>query len=1027
MPFGAYSVHDRRYDRMNLQIHDYFLVKTLDKLRPGGIMAVITSKGTMDKKNSKVREALAQKADLLGAIRLPNNAFKANAGTEVTSDILFFQKRATVPEKLPDWVESGLTADGVPLNQYYLQHPEMVLGTMVRGKSMYGNDTETACYPIEGADLTEQLAGAIANIAPPDRELLDMDAPKQEDGKAVESIPAGPNVRNFSYTISKGNIYFRENSRMAPVELGKVPTERVKGMIAIRDSTRKLIDLQLDGASDAEIKAEQASLSRLYDAYTKQYGILNSVGNRRAFSQDSSYPLLCSLEVLDEEGNFKHKADMFTKRTIQHHEAVTSVDTAVEALAVSIGERACVDLGFMASLMGRGEKIPQIVEDLKGIIFKDPATGPFDLETGGTNWDKGWQTADEYLSGDVRKKLIAARAAAEQYPEFAVNAEKLEQVQPQELTAAEISVRVGARWVKPEYYRQFLFELLQVPEYLNGKIDVFYNKVTGRWNVKGKSEDRRDNARIHATYGTKRRSAYVIFENLLNQRDTRVYDETAEGAHILNSKQTMITQQKAEAIDQAFRDWIFKDPERRASLCATYNRLFNSKRPREYDGGHITFAGMNPEYKLEPHQRNAVARMLYGGNTLLAHCVGAGKTFEMTAAAMESKRLGLCQKSLFVVPSHLTEQWGSEFLTLYPGAKVLVATKKDFETQNRKKFCARIATGDYDAIIIGHSQFEKIPLSPERQAQVVEDQINDIMDAITEAKAQKEENWSIKQMEGTRKDLEAKLKKLTDKEKDDTVTFEELGIDRLFVDEAHYHKNLFLHTKMRNVAGITQTEAQKSSDMYGKCRYLDELTGGRGVTFATGTPVSNSMVELYTMMRYLQSDLLEELGLNHFDDWAAMFGEKVSAVELKPEGTGFRSKTRFARFYNLPELMNLWKEAADIKTADQLNLPVPEVEYHTEKALASEEQKQLVQELSDRAAAVHAGQVNPKIDNMLAITNDARKLGLDQRLINPLFPDNPASKVNMCVENVFRIWEDGQADKLTQLIFCDRVAIRCYK
>ena len=1020
VPFGAYKVHDRRYNRYNLQIHDYFLMKTLDKLRPGGIMAVITSKGTMDKKNSKVREALAQKANLLGAIRLPNNAFKANAGTEVTSDILFFQKRATVPEKLPEWVESGLTADGVPLNQYYLQHPEMVLGTMALGKSLYGNDTETACYPTEGADLTEQLAGAIAHIDPPDRELLDMDAPEQEDGTAVESIPADPNVRNFSYTVSKGNIYFRENSRMVPVELGKVPTARVKGMIGIRDSARKLIDLQLKGASNAEIKAEQASLNRLYDAYTKKYGILNSAGNRLAFNQDSSYPLLCSLEVLDDEGNFKHKADMFTKRTIQHHEAVTSVDTAAEALAVSIGERACVDLGFMASLMGGGDKIPQIVEDLKGVIFKDPATGPFDMDAGGTDWYKGWQTADEYLSGDVRVKLAKARAAAEKHPEFAVNAEALEQVQPKDLTAAEISVRIGAPWVKPEYYRQFIFELLQTPEYLrDGKIDVFYNKVTGEWNVKGKSEDKRDNPRIRATYGTKRRSAYVIFENLLNQRDTRVYDEDAEGNRILNPKHTAIAQQKAEAIDQAFRDWIFKDPERRADLCATYNRIFNSKRPREYNGDHITFAGMNPEIKLEPHQRNAVARMLYGGNALLAHCVGAGKTYEMTAAAMESKRLGLCQKSLFVVPNHLTEQWGSDFLALYPGAKVLVATKKDFKPKNRKKFCARIATGDYDAVIIGHSQFEMIPLSPERQAQVIEDQISEIMDAIREAKAQKEENWSIKQMEGTRKDLEAKLKKLTDKKKDDTVTFEELGIDRLFVDEAHYYKNLFLHTKMRNVAGIAQTEAQKSSDMFGKCRYLDELTGGRGVTFATGTPVSNSMVELYTMMRYLQFDMLEEAGLSHFDDWAAMFGEKVSAVELKPEGTGFRSKTRFARFYNLPELMNLWKEAADIQTAEMLKLPVPEAEYITVTTEPSAAQKEMVQSLAERAEAVRNGDVKPNVDNMLKITSDGRKLALDQRLMNPLLGDDPNSKVNACVKNVFEIWQESTPTKGAQLVFCD--------
>ena len=1020
VPFGSYKVHDRRYNHQNLQIHDYFLTKTLDKLRPGGIMAVITSKGTMDKKNSKVREALAQKADLLGAIRLPNNTFKANAGTEVTSDILFFQKRATVPEKLPEWVESGQTADGVPLNQYYLQHPEMVLGTMTLGKSLYGNDTETACYPIEGADLMEQLAEAISHITPPDRELLDMDAPEQEDGKAVESIPADPNVRNFSYTMSKGMVYFRENSRMVPVELGKKPAERVKGMIGIRDSTRKLIDLQLKGAADVEIKKEQANLNRLYDIYTKKYGILNSAGNRLAFNQDSSYPLLCSLEVLDDEGNFKRKADMFTKRTIQHHEAVTSVDTAVEALAVSIGERACVDLGFMDSLMGGSDKIPQIVEDLKGVIFKDPATGPFDMEAEDANWDKGWQTADEYLSGDVRVKLAQARAAAEKYPEFAINVEKLEQVQPKDLTAAEISVRIGAPWVKPKYYQQFIFELLQTPEYLRGnKIDVVYNRITGEWNVRGKSEDRRDNARIYATYGTKRKSAYVIFENLLNQRDTRVYDEDAEGKRILNPKHTAIAQQKAEAIDQAFKDWIFKDPERRADLCATYNRIFNSKRPREYNGDHIIFAGMNPEIRLEPHQRNAVARMLYGGNSLLAHCVGAGKTFEMTAAAMESKRLGLCQKSLFVVPNHLTEQWGSDFLTLYPGAKVLVATKKDFKPKNRKKFCARIATGGYDAIIIGHSQFEKIPLSPERQKMVIEDQIGEIMDAIAEAKREKEENWTIKQMEATKRNLETKLKKLTDKKKDDTVTFEELGIDRLFVDEAHYYKNLFLHTKMRNVAGITQTEAQKSTDMFGKCRYLDELTGGKGVTFATGTPVSNSMVELYTMMRYLQFGMLEEAGLSHFDDWAAMFGEKVSAVELKPEGTGFRSKTRFARFYNLPELMNLWKEAADIQTAEMLNLPVPKAEYITVTTEPSAAQKEMVQSLAERAEAVRNGDVEPTKDNMLKITSDGRKLALDQRMMNPLLGDDPNSKVNACVKNVFELWQESTPIKGAQLVFCD--------
>ena len=840
VPFGSYQVHDKRYDRQNLMIHDYFITKTLDKVRPGGIVAFITTKGTMDKKNSKVREALAQKADLLGAVRLPSNAFKANAGTEVTTDILFFQKRDRIPEKLPEWVEAGQTEDGIPLNRYYLEHPEMVLGTMTMGRSMYGNETETSCQPIPGADLSKQLADAIRHIAPPDRELLEVDA--EQDGEELESIPADPSVRNFSYTLSNDKLYFRENSRMTQAVMGKTPTERVKGMIGIRDSARRLIDLQLAGADDTEIQSEQAKLNRLYDAFSAKYGLLNSTGNKLAFEQDSSYPLLCSLEIINEEGKLERKADMFTRRTIQTHRAVTSVDTAVEALAVSIGEKACVDLGYMASLMGGSEKIPQIVEDLKGIIFKDPSTGPFDIEDGGTHWHQGWQTADEYLSGNVRAKLAIARAAAKENPQFAVNAEKLEQVQPKDLTASEISVRIGASWIDPRYYQQFMFELLHTPAYLQErKIKLQYAPVTGEWNVQGKSADNRDNVRVYATYGTKRINAYEIFEQTLNQRDVRIFDtkmEDGKEVRVLNEKQTAIAQQKQEAMCEAFKDWIFKDPERRETLCRRYNEKFNCIRPREYDGSHIRFAGMNPEIALRTHQENAVARMLYGKNSLLAHCVGAGKTFEMIAAAMEGKRLGLNQKSLFVVPNHLTEQWGGDFLRLYPGAKVLVATKRDFEPARRKKFCARIATGDYDAVIIGHSQFEKIPLSPERQKAVIEGQISEIVTAIAEAKAEDGERYTIKQMEKTKKNLEAKLQKLADgKKKDSVVTFEELGVDRLFVDEAHGFKNLFLHTKMRNVAGIAQTDAQKSSDMFAKCRYMDEITGGRGIVFATGTPI----------------------------------------------------------------------------------------------------------------------------------------------------------------------------------------------
>ena len=1022
VPFGSYQVHDKRYDRQNLMIHDYFITKTLDKVRPGGIVAFITTKGTMDKKNSKVREALAQKADLLGAIRLPNDAFKANAGTSVTTDILFFQKRDRIPEKFPEWVEAGQTEDCVPLNRYFLDHPEMVLGTMTMGRSMYGNETETACQPIPGADLSEQLAEAIRHIAPPDRELLEVAA--EEDGEELESIPADPNVRNFSYTLSGDKLYFRENSRMTQAVMGKVPAERVKGMIGIRDSARRLIDLQLAGADDAEIQSEQAKLNRLYDAFSEKYGLLNSTGNKLAFEQDSSYPLLCSLEIVGEEGKLTRKADMFTKRTIQTHRAVTSVDTAVEALAVSIGEKACVDLGYMASLMGGSEKIPQIVEDLQGIIFKDPATGPFDMEDGGTHWHQGWQTADEYLSGNVRAKLAIARAAAKENPQFAINAEKLEQVQPKDLTASEISVRIGASWIDPRYYQQFMFELLHTPAYLQErKIKLQYAPVTGEWNVQGKSADNRDNVRVYATYGTKRINAYEIFEQTLNQRDVRIFDtkmEDGKEVRVLNEKETAIAQQKQEAMCEAFKDWIFKDPVRREALCKRYNEQFNCIRPREYDGSHIRFAGMNPEISLRTHQENAVARMLYGKNSLLAHCVGAGKTFEMIAAAMEGKRLGLNQKSLFVVPNHLTEQWGGDFLRLYPGAKVLVATKRDFEPARRKKFCARIATGDYDAVIIGHSQFEKIPLSPERQKAVIEAQIDEIVTAIAEAKAEDGERYTIKQMEKTKKNLEAKLQKLADgKKKDSVVTFEELGVDRLFVDEAHGFKNLFLHTKMRNVAGIAQTDAQKSSDMFAKCRYMDEVTGGRGIVFATGTPVSNSMVELYTMMRYLQFDTLEQNGHRHFDAWAADFGEKVTAMELKPEGSGFRSKTRFAKFYNLPELISIWKEAADIQTADMLNLPVPKAEYITVTTEPSGFQKDMVEELGERAESVRGGQVDPHIDNMLRITSDGRKLALDQRLQNPLLPDDPDSKVNACVKNIVQEWQASTEILGTQLVFCD--------
>ena len=1053
VPFGDYKVYDRRYDKMNLRIHDYFILKSLDKVRTGGLAVLVTTHGTMDKTDSKARQAMAEKADLLGAVRLPDNAFRA-AGAEVTTDILFFQKRAGIPAQMPEWVQAGETEEGVPLNRYFLSHPWMVLGRMAfHNNKRYGGAGEPACLPFEGADLRAQLAEAVVHIQLPDPELLKISQAGWEDAQeagAGERIPADPAVRNFSYTEKEGKLYFREDSIMEEVETGRTQTARIRGMIGIRDSARKLIALQMDGAGDDEIRKEQAYLNTLYDQFTKQYGLLNSPGNRLAFGQDISYPLLCSLEVLDEEGNLKEKADMFTKRTIRHCPQADHADTAVEALGISIGERACVDLKFMASLMGGEERIPQIVSDLKGIIFKDPDTGPFaaqeepsregmisgnDAVYGGEEGEmryRGWQTGDEYLSGNVRSKLEKARAAAERYPEFAVNVEALIKAQPKDLTAAEISVRIGAPWVDPVYYKEFLCELLKTPDYLKEKfLDVLYAEVSGEWHVEGKHAGSLTDTYVYHTYGTKRVNAYEIFEASLNQRTVQVFDivETnGKETRILNAKETALARQKQDAIGGAFREWIFKEPERRRALCDTYNRLFNSIRPREYDGSHLVLNGMNPEIQLGTHQKNAVARILYGGNTLLAHVVGAGKTYEITAGAMESKRLGLCRKSMIVVPNHLTEQWGSDILTLYPGAKVLVATKKDFQPANRKKFCARIATGDFDAVVVGHSQFEKIPLSQERQRAFLEQQMDGLEAAVSEARKNRAGKFTISQLESARKRMEERMKKLFDQKKDNVVNFEELGIDRLFVDEAHYYKNLYMQTKMRNVAGISQTDALKSGDMFAKCRYMDEITGGRGVTFATGTPVSNSVVELYTMMRYLQYGLLEQgyidakgrkLDLLHFDNWAATFGEQVTAVELKPEGTGFRLKTRFSRFYNLPELMNLWKEAADIQTAEMLKLPVPEAEYVTVQTEPSEIQKKMVEELAERAERIRAGRVDPSEDNLLKITSDGRKLALDQRLMNPLLPDDPGSKVNACVEKVYEIWEESTAVKGAQLIFSD--------
>ena len=1002
VPFGNYKVADRAFDKYGFLIHDYFLAKTLEQVRPGGVIAFITSKGTMDKASPDVRRYIAQQAELLGAIRLPNNAFKANAGTEVTSDILFLQKREHPIDIEPDWIHLGRTADGIPINSYFVDHPDMMLGRMQWDKSMYGNEKETTCEPIPGADLAQQLHAAIQNINGKYKriEISEMDI---NEGR---TIPADPDVRNFSYALVNGQVYYRENSVMTRPVLNQTTQERVKGMIELRDCVRKLIDLQLTDGSDAEIRAQQAELGRLYDAFSAEYGIINGKANGRAFEGDSSYYLLCSLEILDEDRKLKRKADIFSKRTIRRRKPVTQVDTASEALAVSIGERAKVDLPFMARLTGKAED--EIVADLQGVIFLDPL-------------EQMWQTADEYLSGNVRAKLRVAQTAAESDPSFAVNVEALQAAQPKDLDASEIDVRLGTTWVDKAYIQRFMIELLGIPYYEQRRIHVNYAPQTAEWSIDGKSL-LSENVNNHMKYGTRRAPALKILEDTLNLRDTRVYDvvqdENGRDKRELNQKETTIAQQKQQAIKDAFHDWVWKDPTRRHELVTRYNELFNSTRPREYDGSHIVFDGMNPEITLREHQRTAIAHVLYGGNTLLAHQVGAGKTFEMVAAAMESKRLGLCQKSMFVVPNHLTEQWASEFLRLYPSANILVTTKKDFEKAKRKQFCARIATGDYDAVIIGHSQFEKIPISQERQER--REQIDEIAAGIEEMERENGERFTIKRMEATRKSLEARLEKLkADEKKDDVVTFEELGVDRLFVDEAHAFKNGFLATKMRNVAGIATSESQKSTDMFLKCRYMDELTGGRGVIFATGTPVSNSMTELYTMQHYLQYGTLEKMGLIHFDAWASTFGETVTAIELAPEGTGYRARTRFAKFFNLPELMAMFKEVADIKTADQLHLPVPNAHYETMAVKPSVYQEEMVEALSERASKVHSGAVDPKEDNMLRITSDGRKLGLDQRLMNPLLPDEPGSKVNACMKNILRIYKEGDAQKLTQLVFCD--------
>ena len=1012
VPFGQYQVRDKAYDKLNFSIHNYFFAKALDQVRPGGVVAFVTSRYTMDAKDSTVRRYLAQRAELLGAIRLPNNAFKANAGTEVVSDIIFLQKRDRPLDIVPEWTQTGQTEDGFSINRYFLDHPEMVLGRQEPESTAHGMDYTV--NPIEGLELADQLHDAVKYIRGTYQEA---ELPELGEGEAIDtSIPADPNVKNYSYTVVDGAVYFRENSRMVRPDLNATAEARIKGMVRLRDCVQELIDLQMDAATpDSDIREKQVELNQLYDDFSAKYGLINDRGNRLAFADDSSYYLLCALEVIDENGQLKHKADMFTKRTIKPHEAVTSVDTASEALAVSIAEKARVDMEYMEQLTGKTSD--ELAAELQGVIFRLPGPVP-------EGERPTYVTADEYLSGNVRRKLRQAQRAAQQDPAFAINVEALTAAQPKDLDASEIEVRLGATWIDKKYIQQFMYETFNTPNYLQRAIQVNYTSYTAEWQITGKSSVSENNVAAYTTYGTSRANAYKILEDSLNLRDVRIYDtvEDADGKErrVLNAKETTLAAQKQQAIRDAFRDWIWRDPERRQTLVRQYNEEMNSTRPREYDGSHITFGGMNPSITLRDHQLGAIAHVLYGGNTLLAHEVGAGKTFEMVAAAMESKRLGLCQKSLFVVPNHLTEQWASEFLRLYPSAKILVTTRKDFETHNRKKFCARIATGDYDAVIIGHSQFEKIPISRERQERLLYEQIDEITEGIAEVQASGGERFTVKQLERTRKSLEARLEKLqAESRKDDVVTFEQLGVDRLFVDEAHNYKNLFLYTKMRNVAGLSTSDAQKSSDMFAKCRYMDEITGSRGVIFATGTPVSNSMTELYTMQRYLQYDRLQELSMTHFDCWASRFGETTTALELAPEGTGYRARTRFSKFFNLPELMNLFKEVADIKTADQLHLPTPEVEYHNIVAQPTEQQQEMVKALSERASLVHSSTVDPSQDNMLKITSDGRKLGLDQRIINQALPDEPGTKVNQCVANIMQIWRDGEADKLTQLVFCD--------
>ena len=1012
VPFGQYQVRDKAYDKLNFSIHNYFFAKALDQVRPGGVVAFVTSRYTMDAKDSTVRRYLAQRAELLGAIRLPNNAFKANAGTEVVSDIIFLQKRDRPLDIVPEWTQTGQTEDGFAINRYFLDHPEMVLGRQEPESTAHGMDYTV--NPIEGLELADQLHDAVKYIRGTYQEA---ELPELGEGEAIDtSIPADPNVKNYSYTVVDGAVYFRENSRMVRPDLNATAEARIKGMVRLRDCVQELIDLQMDAATpDSDIREKQVELNQLYDDFSAKYGLINDRANRLAFADDSSYYLLCALEVMDENGQLKHKADMFTKRTIKPHEAVTSVDTASEALAVSIAEKARVDMEYMEQLTGKTSD--ELAAELQGVIFRLPGPVP-------EGERPTYVTADEYLSGNVRRKLRQAQRAAQQDPAFAINVEALTAAQPKDLDASEIEVRLGATWIDKKYIQQFMYETFNTPNYLQRAIQVNYTSYTAEWQITGKSSVSENNVAAYTTYGTSRANAYKILEDSLNLRDVRIYDtvEDADGKErrVLNAKETTLAAQKQQAIRDAFRDWIWRDPERRQTLVRQYNEEMNSTRPREYDGSHITFGGMNPSITLRDHQLGAIAHVLYGGNTLLAHEVGAGKTFEMVAAAMESKRLGLCQKSLFVVPNHLTEQWASEFLRLYPSAKILVTTRKDFETHNRKKFCARIATGDYDAVIIGHSQFEKIPISRERQERLLYEQIDEITEGIAEVQASGGERFTVKQLERTRKSLEARLEKLqAESRKDDVVTFEQLGVDRLFVDEAHNYKNLFLYTKMRNVAGLSTSDAQKSSDMFAKCRYMDEITGSRGVIFATGTPVSNSMTELYTMQRYLQYDRLQELSMTHFDCWASRFGETTTALELAPEGTGYRARTRFSKFFNLPELMNLFKEVADIKTADQLHLPTPEVEYHNIVAQPTEQQQEMVKALSERASLVHSGTVDPSQDNMLKITSDGRKLGLDQRIINQALPDEPGTKVNQCVANIMQIWRDGEADKLTQLVFCD--------